>query len=357
MDFFSRKHAFADGDAPVVIGEIGVNHNGDPAMARRLVDAAVGAGVDVVKFQVFKTENEISRFAKAAPYQQANTGASSQFELVKALELPHSVLRDLKLYCASRKIGFLCSVFDFESLAFLTDDLKVTAVKVASGEVTNIPFLREIGRRKLAVILSTGGSTLAEVATAVDVLKESGSPELVLLHCVSSYPAPKQELNLRAMETMKDKFHLPVGFSDHSVGIEAALAAVALGAAAIEKHFTLDRNLPGPDHQASVEPQELKELVRGVKARPNFSLDEKLRVMLGDGVKQPAPSERDNLPLIRRSLVAKRRVKKGERLTRDMIEIKRPQGGIAPADIENVIGRELKTDLESDQPITWASLV
>ena len=349
MDFVSRNYAFADGEPAVVIGEIGVNHNGDPALARRLVDVAVAAGVDIVKFQVFKSENEISRFAALTPYQQATSpDAQNQLELCKALELSHSAMHELKRTCGERGIGFLCSVFDSDSLAFLADELKVAAVKVASGEITNLPFLEEIGSRRLGVILSTGGSTLAEVAGAVAALKKGGCPELVLLHCVSSYPAPANELNLRAMRTLKDEFQLPVGFSDHSLGIEAAIAATALGAAVIEKHFTLDRTLPGPDHQASIEPEELKQFVSAIKLA---------QAALGDGVKRPAQSEGDNLPLIRRGLVARRPLKKGERLTREMIEIKRPATGIAPGDLGKVLGRQLRSDLEDDAPITWESLV
>ena len=358
MDFVSRKFAFASGDRPVVVGEIGVNHNGDPVLARRLVDVAVDAGVDIVKFQVFKSENEISRFAALTPYQQATSpDAANQLDLCKALELSHSAMRELEGYCGEREIGFLCSVFDSDSLAFLIEELDVAAVKVASGEITNLPFLEEIGRRKLGVMLSTGGSTLAEVTKAVNTLVSAGCPELVLLHCVSSYPAPVSELNLRAMRTMNDVFRVPVGFSDHSAGIDAAIAATALGAVAIEKHFTIDRNLPGPDHQASIEPDELKQLVRGIKHGVTLPLRPELAVMLGDGTKTPAPSERDNRPLIRRCLVAKRRLRKGDRLTREMIEIKRPQNGIAPADIGKAIGRELNCDLDDDQPITWSNLV
>jgi len=348
MDFGSRKYAFADNALPVMIGEIGVNHNGDPALARRLIDVAIEADVDIVKFQAFKSENEISRFAALTPYQQVTSpGTASQLDLCKELELSHSAMRELSRYCGERKIGFLCSVFDSDSLAFLVEELKVSAVKVASGEITNLPFLEEIGRYKLGVILSTGGSTLTEVARAVKVLTTSGCPQLVLLHCVSSYPAPANELNLRAMDTLKKEFQLPIGFSDHSLGIEAAIAATALGAVAIEKHFTLDRSMPGPDHQASIEPDDLKRFVRAIKLA---------HMALGDSVKRPAPSELQNLPLIRRSLVAKRSLRKGERLTREMLAIKRPAAGVAPEDIDKVIGRRLICDLDDDEPVTWSSL-
>ncbi|MGD9925609.1 MAG: N-acetylneuraminate synthase family protein [Pseudorhodoplanes sp.] len=348
MKFGIREFRFADGDAPVVIGEIGVNHNGDSGLARRLIDVGAAAGVDIVKLQVFKSEKEISRFTALAPYQSVGTGAQNQLELCKALELSYPDLRALSDHCIDRKIGFLCSVFDSDSLAFVADDLRATSVKVASGEVTNLPFLEEIGRRRLGVILSTGGSTLAEIAAALAMLRDSGCPELVLLHCISSYPAPDAELNLRAIGALRDEFRLPVGFSDHSVGLEAAVAATALGAVAIEKHFTLDRAMPGPDHQASLEPEGLRRLVDAIKTA---------HAMLGDGIKGVAPSERENLPLIRRSLVASRPLRRGERLTRDMIEIKRPATGIAPGSLPEVLGRALDCDLESDQPITWKSLV
>ena len=244
--------------------------------------------------------------------------ATNQLDLCKALELSHAAIHDLKRYCSERGIGFLCSVFDSDSLRFLVDELKLATVKVASGEITNRPFLQEIGQRKLGVILSTGGSTLAEVAEAVDVLTASGCPELVLLHCVSSYPAPANELNLRAMQTLRKEFRLPVGFSDHTPDIEAAIVATSLGAVAVEKHFTLDRNMSGPDHRASIEPDETQRLVTAIRSA---------HAALGDGIKRPAPSERENLPLIRRSLVASRSLRKGERLTADMIAIKRPAAG------------------------------
>jgi N,N'-diacetyllegionaminate synthase len=348
MDFFSRQYAFKDGDPAVVIGEIGVNHNGDPALARKLIDVAADAGVHIAKFQVFKSEDEISRFAALAPYQRENAAdAVNQLELCKALELSPSAMREMKAHCAARGIGFLCSVFDFGSVDFVADDLKVQALKVASGEVSNLPFLEYIGGKKVGVILSTGASTLEEAEAAVAALKRGGAPEIVVLHCVSNYPAPAQDLNLRAMATLRDRLKLPVGFSDHSTGIEMACAAVALGAVAIEKHFTLDRSMEGPDHAASIEPKELKQLVESVSA---------VHTALGDGIKRPMPSEMANLPLIRKGLVAKGPLKKGARLTRETIAIKRPADGIAPADIDRLVGRTLARDLADDEPITWEAV-
>ncbi len=264
--------------------------------------------------------------------------------MCKALELSGAALRELKDYCAGIGMPFLCAAFDFESIDLLVDDLKVESMKVASSEVTNLPMLRYIGSKKKGVILSTGASTLIEVGCAVEALLGSGCPELVLLHCVSSYPAPHDQVNLRAMGTLKRAFGLPVGFSDHTTGIEVPIAAAALGAVAVEKHFTLDRNLPGPDHRASVEPDELAALVRGVRSA---------NVALGSGTKRPAPCELANLPLIRKSLVAARNLSKGTALARDLSEIKRPQGGIAPCDLDKVLGLRLTRDIEEDAPITW----
>jgi N,N'-diacetyllegionaminate synthase len=348
MDFGARSYSFSENEPPIVIAEVGVNHNGDPALARRLLDTAVDAGADIVKFQAFRTEREISRFAALAPYQSAAVpDAAGQFELCKALELTQPALAELQRCCSERSVGFLCSVFEAESFEFLFDGLGAKAVKLGSGELTNLPLLEQIGRRKAQVILSTGGSTLAETAAAVATLRDCGCEELVLLHCVSSYPAPANEINLRAMETLKRAFGLPVGFSDHTIGLEAALAAAALGAVAIEKHFTLDRGMQGPDHRASALPEELRRLADGVRTAWSA---------LGDGEKKPAACEAANLPLIRKSLVAARRLEKGTRLTRELIDIKRPAHGIAPGELAGVLGRELRRPLEMDEPITWASL-
>jgi len=348
MDFGARSYSFSQHEPPVVIAEVGVNHNGDPALARRLLDAAVEAGADIVKFQAFRTEREISRFAALAPYQGAAVpDAGSQFELCKALELAQPALAELQRRCQERGAGFLCSVFDTESFDFVFDGLGAKAVKLGSGELTNLPMLEHIARRGAQVILSTGGSTLAETGAAVATLRDSGCQELVLLHCVSSYPAPVSEINLRAMETLRRAFGLPVGFSDHTLGVEAALAAAALGAVAIEKHLTLDRGMKGPDHRASALPEELRRLADGVKTAWSA---------LGDGEKRPASCEAANLPLIRKSLVAARRLEKGTRLTRELIDIKRPAHGIAPGELARVLGRELRHPLEADEPITWTSL-
>ena len=348
MDFFARSFSFSENDPPVVIAEAGVNHNGDLRLAKRLIDVAADAGAPIVKFQAFKTEKEISRFAELAPYQkETSPSAQSQFDLCKALELGFDEFRELKNHCATRNIGFFCSVFDFDSVDFIADDLKARAVKVASGEITNAPLLEYVARKKLAVILSTGASTLAEVGEAVEILKKAGCPELVVLHCVSNYPAPANELNLSAMLTLKRELGLPVGFSDHSMGNAAAIASVAMGAVALEKHFTLDRSMAGPDHKASAEPGELKQLVDDLML---------VHAARGNGIKRPMPSERDNLPLIRRSLVAAGVLAEGTVLTRAMIEIKRPADGIDPRRLHEAIGRKLTRDLRDDEPIRWSDL-
>lgn len=348
MQFESGAFDFNAVDHSVVIAEVGVNHNGDPALARRMIDVARDAGADIVKFQAFNAAKEISRYAAKAEYQLANTGdAGSQLDLCRALELSGAVLAELKDYCAQLGQPFLCTAFDFDSVDLLADTLKVAAIKIGSAEVTNLPMLEYIGAKKLGAILSTGASTLKEVASAVEALRRGGCPELVLLHCVTSYPAPAAEANLRAMHTMREAFGLPVGFSDHTEGIECAMAAAALGACAIEKHFTMDRSLPGPDHRASIEPAELAALIAGVRT---------VSGALGSGIKQPAACERANLPLVRKSLVAATDLSAGTRLTRSMIEIKRPAGGIEPGELTKVLGRTLRRAVGEDRAITWDDL-
>jgi N,N'-diacetyllegionaminate synthase len=345
MHFESRDFDFQKPDFTVVIAEVGVNHNGNAALAQSMIDIARDAGAHIVKFQAFRAEKEISRYAAKAQYQIDNTGAGeNQLDLCKALELDAPTLKALKDYCAQVGMPFLCTAFDFDSVDVLADILKVASIKIGSAEITNIPLLEYIGSKRLGTILSTGASTLAEVGRAVQALRNAGCPDLVLLHCVTSYPAPVAQANLRAMHTLRQEFNLPTGFSDHTAGIEAAIAASALGACAVEKHFTTDRNLAGPDHRASVEPGELAALVRGVAAA---------NAALGSGIKQPAPCELANLPLIRKSLVAARNLPAGTRVTRAMVEVKRPQGGIEPGELERLLGRVLKREVMEDMPITW----
>lgn len=347
MNFESKHFAFSPGEPTRVIAEVGVNHNGDPEEARRLVDVAVAAGADIVKFQSFISEKEISRFAPKAQYQEATSDAANQLELCKALELKPDALRMLKRYCAEKGIAFLCTAFEFDSVDLLADDLRVQAIKIPSGEITNLPLLEYIGSKRIAVLLSTGASTLVEVGIALEALRRGGAEDIALMHCVSNYPAPPDQINLRAMLTLAGAFGLPVGYSDHTSGIDVSIAAAALGAAMIEKHFTRDRTAPGPDHLASLEPDELTAMVRGV------ALASAAR---GDGVKRPMPTEIENLPLIRKSIVVTGNLPAGTRLARDMLEIKRPATGISPADIGKVVGRTLSRAMEDDEPLQWQDL-
>ncbi len=324
-----------------VIAEAGVNHNGDMGLARELVDAARSAGADAVKFQSFKADRLASKTTPKAEYQKRLTGGDeSQLEMLRRLELSEADHRDLLAYCSKQEILFLSSPFDVLS-ADLLCELGLLALKIPSGEITNLPFLKHVASQKRPLILSTGMSTLGEVGRAVEVIDQHGAPGLVLLHCVSNYPADPAQCNLRAMETMRAEFEKPVGYSDHVLGNEVALAAVALGATVVEKHFTLDRGLPGPDHQASLEPEELAALVAGIRT---------VQSALGDGSKVPAPSERANRELARKSLVAAQPIKAGTILRRELIAAKRPGTGIPPGELHDLIGARILVDLEKDTP-------
>jgi N,N'-diacetyllegionaminate synthase len=328
--------------AAAVIAEAGVNHNGDLKLALRLVDAAADAGADSVKFQSFRAEQLASGSAKMAAYQVENTRAEeSQLAMLRRLELDEHAHRELVARCRERGIRFLSTPFDDESLALLVS-LDVHAIKLSSGDLTNTPFLAAIARTGKPLILSTGMSTLDEVRQAVQAFQAAGGRDLTLLHCVTEYPAPADEVNLRAMETMRRAFECPVGYSDHTEGNEIAFAAAALGAVVIEKHFTLDRTLPGPDHRASLEPGELKALVRGVRA---------IGAAMGNGVKAPARSELQNRELVRKSLVARRALRAGDTLCREDIAIKRPGSGLPPGELERVIGKVIRRSIDADEVI------
>ncbi len=327
-----------------IIAEAGVNHNGDLALAKRLIEAAAKAGADAVKFQTFRGERLVSPTARKAAYQTAATGAhESQLDMIRRLELPDVAFGELKRHCTACGVLFLSTPFDEES-ADLLEDLGVAAFKIPSGEVTNLPLLAHVGRKGKPVILSTGMSTLEEVRAAVDTLRQAGAQDVVVLHCVSSYPADPADANLRAMATLADAFHAPVGYSDHTPGIEVALAAAALGACVIEKHVTLDRTLPGPDHRASLEPVELAALIRGVRT---------VESALGDGRKRPVPSEADTAAVARRSLVAARDVPAGATLTEDTLAVLRPGTGLSPALRARVVGRIAKVHIPAGTPLTW----
>ncbi|RMH72103.1 MAG: N-acetylneuraminate synthase [Gemmatimonadetes bacterium] len=335
-----------------IIAEAGVNHNGDINLARQLIDVAVEAKVDAVKFQTFKAEALVSQYAERAQYQIDNMGdgQASQLEMLRALELTYNEFVQLKTDCDHAGIQFLTTPFDRESADFIEDLVKI--YKISSGEVINLPFLKHIATKGKPIILSTGMCNLGEVERAVQTIQtvqSSTTPPtafspLTLLHCTTNYPCPYEEVNLRAMQTLKNAFQLPVGYSDHTMGIEIPTAAAALGATVIEKHFTLDRTLPGPDHKASLEPHELKQMVSAIRH---------VETSLGTGIKQPNPSEMEIMFAVRKSLVATQLISAGERITPDKIAIKRPGTGITPTEIDRIIGKTVLVDIHPGEPLTW----
>jgi len=331
-----------------IIAEAGVNHNGDIKLAKKLIDVAVKAGADAVKFQTFQAEELVTETAEKAEYQKETTGSKeSQFAMIKKLELSDKNFKELFTYAQRKEIIFLSTPFDPESVDLL-DKLGVPAIKVGSGEITNFPLLKHIASKQKPVILSTGMSTLDEVTEAVEVIRKAGSEEIALLHCVSCYPARIEDTNLRAIETLRRKFNLPVGLSDHTVGIHIPIAAVALGACIIEKHFTLDKNLPGPDHRASLEPAELKEMVQAIRS---------VESALGDGIKRPTADEKETKKAARRSLVARTNIPAGTVITEDMLDIKRPGTGLEPKLINLVIGKKAKKNIAFGEIITHSRLI
>lgn len=325
-----------------IIAEAGVNHNGQLDLALRLCDAAKEAGVDAVKFQTWKTESIVTESARQAAYQTENTGKDeSQYEMLKKLELSHDHFRTIQDYCKRIGIDFLSTPDEEESLEFLVS-LGLPFIKVGSGEVTNIPYLRRIGSCKMPVILSTGMSNIAQVATAYDTLVQAGATSVCLLHCTTNYPCPMNEVNLRAMITLRDAFKCRVGYSDHTMGTEVPVAAVALGAAIIEKHLTLDRSMDGPDHRASLEPQELKMMVRQIR---------NIEAALGDGIKRPNKSEAENAKVVQKSILAKCPIKKGDVLTAENLVAKRAGSGISSVYWDVVVGTRALQDYNIDEPI------
>lgn len=330
------------GDHVFIIAEAGVNHNGDVETAKRLVDAAAEAGADAVKFQTFKAEKLVCRNAQKAAYQMVTTDQEeTQFDMLKKLELTTEMHELLAAYCKQKNVMFLSTPFDTDSLRYLVK-LGVSIVKLPSGEITNYPLLREAGKTQKRIILSTGMSTLEEVREAVKVLKDNGSEEVILLHCNTQYPTPYGDVNLRVMRTMQKELGLPVGYSDHTQGIEIPIAAAALGAVVIEKHFTLDKNMEGPDHRASLEPDELKRMVEGIR---------RVEQALGNGTKEASESEKGNISIVRKSIVAARAVKKGEWLTEKNLTTKRPGTGLNPMRWNEVIGKAADRDYEADEMI------
>lgn len=330
-----------------VIAEAGVNHNGSLALALELVTAAKACGADAVKFQTFSADRLVTRTAAKAPYQRsAVPGDDTQHAMLESLELGIDDFRRIRRHCLDAGIEFLSSPFD-EGAADLLGALGVRAFKIPSGEITNLPFLRHVGARGKAVILSTGMAWLGEVETAVRTLQAAGATDLTLLHCVSEYPAPYEQVNLRAMRTLAEAFGLPVGYSDHTPGSEIAVAAVALGACVIEKHFTLDTGMPGPDHRASLDPRAFEEMVTSIR---------RVERAIGDGRKRPAPCEVANRPIVRKSIVAARDLPAGTRLAAPDLAAKRPGTGIAPSAWDEVVGRHLTRDVRTDERIDWRDL-
>lgn len=339
------RRRLGSGHPCFIIAEAGVNHNGRLALARRLVDAAARAGADAVKFQTFRAERLVTRRARPAPYQRrGRRGGKSSFELLRRLELSEGDHRALAAHSRRRNILFLSTPFDLESAGFL-DRLGVRLYKVSSGDLTDLPFLESLARRRKPMVLSTGMSTLAEVRAALRTVRRAGAKQVALLHCVSNYPAAPADVNLRAMDALAEAFGVPVGFSDHTTGIEVALAAVARGACVIEKHFTLDRRLVGPDHRASLVPTELTALVRGIR---------RVESALGDGRKRPVAAELPMIPFARKSLVSLRDIAVGERLSPEMVGTKRPGTGIAPARLRHFLGKRVRRPVSADRPLTAA---
>ncbi|HPT87177.1 MAG TPA: N-acetylneuraminate synthase [Bacillota bacterium] len=327
-----------------IIAEAGVNHNGHLDTALRLVEAAKEAGADAVKFQTFRADRIVGMAAEKAAYQKRHTSADeTQYHMLKRLELSEEAHYRLLEHCRNCQIEFLSTPFDYESADFL-DKLGISRFKIPSGEITNIPFLKYIAEKGRPVILSTGASDIGEVATAITALEDGGAAGISLLHCVSQYPAPFEDINLKAMNTLANVFQVPVGYSDHTLGIEIAIAAVALGARIIEKHFTLDRKMPGPDHQASIEPPEFQRMVLSIRH---------VEAALGDGVKRPAASEREIQQIIRKSLVASVDLRKGEVITPEMLLTKRPGTGIPPSFYNEVIGLKLIRPVKQDTVLKW----
>ena len=325
----------------LIIAEAGVNHNGSLDMAKKLVDAAKECGADIVKFQTANLDSIVSGSAKMADYQKKNIGADeSQKEMLSKLLLSYEDFIELEQYCKDVDICFLSTPFDIESIVFLEHMQDIW--KVPSGEITNYPYLVEIAKTKKKVILSTGMAEMYEIAEAIKVLEEHGTDDITILHCTTEYPAPIQDVNLNVMKTLKDTFGYPVGYSDHTQGIEIGLAAAALGATVIEKHFTLDRNLPGPDHKASLEPDELKAMVDGIR---------KIELALGSEVKRPSETEIKNRDVARKSIVAKKKINKGELLTEKNITTKRPGTGIDPMKWNAIIGSKAVRDFDEDELI------
>jgi N,N'-diacetyllegionaminate synthase len=328
----------------LIIAEAGVNHNGDIKLAKKLIDVAVNAGADFIKFQTFNADRLATHAAKKAEYQAQTTDRNeTQHEMLRRLELTPAMHHELIAHCKMRKIGFFSTGFDIESVDFLTS-LGQNLFKIPSGEITNLPYLRHIGRLGKPIILSTGMSNMPEIESAIKALEQAGTPrsKITVLHCTTEYPTPMCDVNLRAMQSIQTELSVAIGYSDHTLGIEVAVAAVAMGATVIEKHFTLDRTLPGPDHKASLEPAELKTMVSSIR---------NIELALGDGVKQLAPSEAKNILVARKSIVASKDIQIGEKFSAENLATKRSGVGISPMRWDEVIGLTANRNYASDELI------
>lgn len=326
-----------------IIAEAGVNHNGDINIARRLVEAAVEAGADAIKFQTFKAENLVTKDAPKAEYQKNIIHEESQFEMLKKLELSLEEHFWLKNYCDEKKIMFLSTPFDFESVDLL-ETVNVPIYKVSSGDLTNIPLIKYISKKNKPIVLSTGMANLLEVEEAIEAIKSVSNVKIILLHCTSNYPTEYEDVNLNSMITLKNAFHLDVGYSDHTIGLEVPIAAVAMGARVIEKHFTLDKNMEGPDHKASVDIRELSQMVTSIR---------NIEQAFGDGIKKCNKNEENTKKVARKSVVAKKNIKIGEVIQYDMLTCKRPSGGILPKYMCELVGKKALNDIDKDSLITW----
>ena len=325
-----------------IIAEAGVNHNGSFELAKKMVDVAQKAGADYVKFQTFKPENLVSKFAEKAEYQKRTTGANeSQLQMLQKLTLTNEAFVQLKQYCEQIGIGFISTPFDLESIDFL-NELDMDFWKIPSGEVTNLLYLEAIAKTGKKIVMSTGMCNATEIKEAIDVLERFNVPEIILLHCTTQYPTPFHEVNLNAMETLATLTGKKVGYSDHTQGIEVPIAAVAMGAVVIEKHFTLDKNMEGPDHKASLEPAELATMVSAIR---------NVERAMGTGIKNPFPSEVENQAVARKSIVASKEIKKGEVLSYENLTVKRPGTGISPMQWYHVVGTKARRDFQKDEMI------
>jgi N,N'-diacetyllegionaminate synthase len=331
----------------LIIAEAGVNHNGDMSLAKNLIEVAAKAGADLVKFQTLNANRMVTATAAKAQYQILSSNAlETQHTMLQKLELTEDMHRELIAHCDSLNIGFFSTGFDIGSLDMLVG-LGQKLFKIPSGEITNLPYLRHIGKFAQTVILSTGMSTMDEIAAAIDILETSGTPrsKITVLHCTTAYPVPTVDVNLQAMQSIRSKFNVAVGYSDHTIGIEISIAAVALGATVIEKHFTMDRNLPGPDHKASLEPAELQEMVRAIR---------NIEEALGDGIKRLMPSEKMNRAIARKSIVASEPISIGQLFTEENLTTKRPGNGVSPMEWDSVIGSRAQRNYLTDELIDEA---